>query len=272
MESPALVPSILQCGDGCRISSRTSTDEVDADQCRLPAACCSSSLESCCGLSAHCRTPSETKLATNEPSVYRAAELLYSLHLNDVESAQQCITSVAGVNCSEHHEENACNSICGCDMTGVKSVTSEGCNSTNCETTDATLLSDKTDLNTDAPVLESDRVSLTENDLKTDKSENGAESPLPASDSVPATTSIADRPSSLCDCSTSACNAAIIGRIEYCPYGCEQHLHDIMELVSRDLSEPYSIYTYRYFIYNWPSLCFRVSTHHLLTGISSCHC
>lgn len=26
-------------------------------------------------------------------------------------------------------------------------------------------------------------------------------------------------------------------------------------LVSRDLSEPYSVFTYRYFLHNWPSLC-----------------
>jgi len=31
---------------------------------------------------------------------------------------------------------------------------------------------------------------------------------------------------------------------------------DIMRLIQKDLSEPYSIYTYRYFIHNWPKLCF----------------
>ncbi|TMW54184.1 hypothetical protein DOY81_000768 [Sarcophaga bullata] len=31
---------------------------------------------------------------------------------------------------------------------------------------------------------------------------------------------------------------------------------DIMRLIQAELSEPYSIYTYRYFIYNWPKLCF----------------
>ncbi|EDO48600.1 predicted protein [Nematostella vectensis] len=30
----------------------------------------------------------------------------------------------------------------------------------------------------------------------------------------------------------------------------------IMALITKDLSEPYSIYTYRYFIHNWPNLCF----------------
>ncbi|KFD62096.1 hypothetical protein M514_25698 [Trichuris suis] len=39
-------------------------------------------------------------------------------------------------------------------------------------------------------------------------------------------------------------------------YNGEHQLPGIMQLVSRDLSEPYSIYTYRYFVCNWPSLCF----------------
>jgi GNAT superfamily N-acetyltransferase len=29
-----------------------------------------------------------------------------------------------------------------------------------------------------------------------------------------------------------------------------------MELIDRDLSEPYSIFTYRYFVRQWPQLCF----------------
>lgn len=32
-----------------------------------------------------------------------------------------------------------------------------------------------------------------------------------------------------------------------------------MRLIQAELSEPYSIYTYRYFIYNWPKLCFLAS-------------
>lgn len=31
---------------------------------------------------------------------------------------------------------------------------------------------------------------------------------------------------------------------------------DIMQLIQKDLSEPYSVYTYRYFINNWSKLCF----------------
>ncbi|KAH8861150.1 N-alpha-acetyltransferase 30A [Schistosoma japonicum] len=38
----------------------------------------------------------------------------------------------------------------------------------------------------------------------------------------------------------------------------ESDLNSIIHLISKDLSEPYSIYTYRYFIYNWPELCLLV--------------
>ncbi|XP_055855157.1 N-alpha-acetyltransferase 30A [Episyrphus balteatus] len=45
-------------------------------------------------------------------------------------------------------------------------------------------------------------------------------------------------------------------QIEYKEYESELQMHDIMRLIQAELSEPYSIYTYRYFIYNWPKLCF----------------
>ncbi|CAL9198489.1 N-alpha-acetyltransferase MAK3-like isoform X1 [Musa acuminata AAA Group] len=44
--------------------------------------------------------------------------------------------------------------------------------------------------------------------------------------------------------------------IEYVRYGGEHHLPLIMGLVDRELSEPYSIFTYRYFVYLWPNLTF----------------
>lgn len=46
--------------------------------------------------------------------------------------------------------------------------------------------------------------------------------------------------------------------IQYVSYTSELQMPDIMKLIQKDLSEPYSIYTYRYFIYNWPKLCFLV--------------
>lgn len=37
-----------------------------------------------------------------------------------------------------------------------------------------------------------------------------------------------------------------------------QFLPSIRALISKDLSEPYSIYVYRYFLYQWGHLCFMV--------------
>ena len=47
--------------------------------------------------------------------------------------------------------------------------------------------------------------------------------------------------------------------VVYVPYESELQMPDIIRLMKADLSEPYSIYTYRYFIHNWPTLCILVS-------------
>ena len=47
--------------------------------------------------------------------------------------------------------------------------------------------------------------------------------------------------------------------ISYVQYSLEkehEYLPQIRELISKDLSEPYSIYVYRYFLYQWAELCF----------------
>ncbi|XP_016723925.1 N-alpha-acetyltransferase MAK3 isoform X3 [Gossypium hirsutum] len=49
--------------------------------------------------------------------------------------------------------------------------------------------------------------------------------------------------------------------IEYVSYGGEHHLPLIMNLVDQELSEPYSIFTYRYFVYLWPQLSFLQAFH-----------
>lgn len=48
--------------------------------------------------------------------------------------------------------------------------------------------------------------------------------------------------------------------IEIVSYQSELQMPEIVRLIQKDLSEPYSIYTYRYFIHNWPKLCF-LATH-----------
>lgn len=55
--------------------------------------------------------------------------------------------------------------------------------------------------------------------------------------------------------------AASSNSLRYVSYGTEKEspfLPAIKQLISKDLSEPYSIYVYRYFLYQWGDLCFMV--------------
>lgn len=45
-------------------------------------------------------------------------------------------------------------------------------------------------------------------------------------------------------------------RLPLVQYKTEDDLALVMRLIDNELSEPYSIFTYRYFIYNWPNLCY----------------
>ena len=58
-------------------------------------------------------------------------------------------------------------------------------------------------------------------------------------------------------------------KVTYVQYQSELQMPDIMRLIQKDLSEPYSIYTYRYFIHNWPMLCFLVI--HLIVSSLICN-
>lgn len=60
--------------------------------------------------------------------------------------------------------------------------------------------------------------------------------------------------------------------IAFHSYQSEKEMSAIMTLISGTLSEPYSVYTYRYFIHNWPDLCFLCSnrqTNELIGAIVS---
>ena len=46
--------------------------------------------------------------------------------------------------------------------------------------------------------------------------------------------------------------------VNFMDYHSEESLPDLTALITKDLSEPYSIYTYRYFLHNWPQLSFLV--------------
>lgn len=47
----------------------------------------------------------------------------------------------------------------------------------------------------------------------------------------------------------------IVDKLTYIPYTNETQLAWIEDMMKKDLSEPYSVFTYRYFLNNWPDLC-----------------
>ena len=47
-------------------------------------------------------------------------------------------------------------------------------------------------------------------------------------------------------------------------------LPDIIQLIEADLSEPYTLYTYRYFIDTWPELCILAHCEDRLVGVIVC--
>lgn len=58
-------------------------------------------------------------------------------------------------------------------------------------------------------------------------------------------------------------------KLHYAAYGSEKespYLPAIRQLISNDLSEPYSIYVYRYFLYQWGDLCFMVPSRFAADG------
>jgi len=60
-------------------------------------------------------------------------------------------------------------------------------------------------------------------------------------------------------------SATIMPEITYAPWDATQQprqLESIRRLISTDLSEPYSIYVYCYFLYQWGELCYMVSLSH----------
>lgn len=58
--------------------------------------------------------------------------------------------------------------------------------------------------------------------------------------------------------------------IEFSTYQGEKQLAELVKLIDKDLSEPYSVFTYRYFLYNWPELCVLARVRHKLVGVIIC--
>ncbi|KAI1313863.1 hypothetical protein EDD11_002434 [Mortierella claussenii] len=55
---------------------------------------------------------------------------------------------------------------------------------------------------------------------------------------------------------TSSSIPEVLPPIDYIGYESEHQLPGMVSLIENDLSEPYSIYTYRYFLHQWPKLSF----------------
>ncbi|KAL9054196.1 MAG: hypothetical protein Q9162_004304 [Coniocarpon cinnabarinum] len=56
--------------------------------------------------------------------------------------------------------------------------------------------------------------------------------------------------------------------VQYNPERESEYLPAMRQLIAHDLSEPYSIYVYRYFLYTWPDLCFLcLSSNDQLLGV-----
>ena len=66
-------------------------------------------------------------------------------------------------------------------------------------------------------------------------------------------------PPSLSSSSSSSSSSRKRAEITYSAYEDESQLPEIMKIMEKELSEPYSIYTYRYFIHGWKSLCIRAT-------------
>ena len=65
-------------------------------------------------------------------------------------------------------------------------------------------------------------------------------------------------------------NAELPAELRYIQYEHpleKMYLPSIRALISKDLSEPYSIYVYRYFLYQWNDLCFMVFPLQFLTTL-----
>ena len=47
-----------------------------------------------------------------------------------------------------------------------------------------------------------------------------------------------------------------VSELEFRTYEGDEHLQIIISMIEKELSEPYPILTYRYFVQNWPDLTF----------------
>ncbi|EST07581.1 GNAT domain protein [Kalmanozyma brasiliensis GHG001] len=70
--------------------------------------------------------------------------------------------------------------------------------------------------------------------------------------------------------SSSQGNNANSDEITFEPYTGEHQMPSIIQLIEKELSEPYIVYTYRYFVNQWPSLCFLAFAGREAIGVIVC--
>ncbi|KAF2075965.1 hypothetical protein CYY_002721 [Polysphondylium violaceum] len=59
----------------------------------------------------------------------------------------------------------------------------------------------------------------------------------------------------------------LVGDIQYIGYQGETQIEALMNLIKKELPEPYTIFTYRYFLNKWPELCFLAYDKDQLIGV-----
>jgi peptide alpha-N-acetyltransferase len=73
----------------------------------------------------------------------------------------------------------------------------------------------------------------------------------------------------MAESTATATDASELEYVQYEPAKEEQYLPAIRQLISKDLSEPYSIYVYRYFLYQWGDLCYMVPSPYTFSSYHS---
>ena len=65
-------------------------------------------------------------------------------------------------------------------------------------------------------------------------------------------------------------DAHVASHVRIDTYRNEEDLKDVMRLIEKELSEPYHIYTYRYFLHDWPDLSFLAWWEEQAVGVIVC--
>lgn len=179
----------------------------------------------------------------------------------------QAVTATHSANkpAAEHvnHNNNNCKVSCNDDSTGVAAKEAL-CNGASHESSDSQA-NETMDNASELPQRESmpadnndtaisneenapshDTASAVETTAKSETTKSTQTAPLEPNTNEPITSEAA----------TADTAPAPAAHITYKEYENELQMPDIMRVIQRELSEPYSIYTYRYFIHNWPKLCF----------------